>query len=536
MSGEIKFSICFRYCKEHGSFDESLVSLVNRICPPGRNFDSKVMVAIGILRWFFDYQREEIKTLLLSREIHISTGEISNLSEEFLLRFYALHKRHVPQIKALFEKKGGIKLHLDGTGETGNEIVFMAKEGETGITMDAQIIPTENKKYVTAFLQTLKSQYDTPIVVVRDMSKQIRDAVTEVYSGVQQQICHYHFVNNLGKLIFKERYAAFRKRIVKMQILSQLKKMKEKIATMACLASENVIVVAERKWITLAIEHLLISRERSSNYPFVLPYFEIMNRILEVKNMNRRIIEWNKSHNFDICEITEFSKKLDAITSNTDVNTQYTNIKKMWTWFEKVRITLRVGRHLSQNGSDTTPTNAQKMKVDMDTLLTEIDNEGEASGGELLRAAKQITKNCRQHTNELFVEVKDNFGNVVEIMRDNNIEERSHRWSRMHIRRRTGRTRTTNEMAQYGALTAIFSNIENETYIKEILPNVKDFIREIQDITPEEIQRSRKLIRPYACKEMIHSDTKRSNILKEFIDLLEDGYPVENWLSKLNIS
>jgi hypothetical protein len=176
------------------------------------------------------------------------------------------------------------------------------------------------------------------------------------------------------------------------------------------------------------------------------------------------------------------------------------------------------------------------MKVDMDTLLIEIDNEGEASDGELLQAARQITKNCRQHTNELFVEVKDNFCNVVEIMQDNNIEERNHRWSRMHIRRRTGRTRTTNEMAQYGALTTIFSNIKNETYIKEILPNVKDFIREIQDIIPEEIQRSRKLIRPYACKEMIQSDTKRSNILKEFIDLLEDGYSVENWLSGLNIS
>jgi len=78
----------------------------------------------------------------------------------------------------------------------------MEKEGETGITMDAQIIPTENKKYVKAFLQTLKSHYDTPIVVVRDMSKQIRDAVMEVFSEVQQQICHYHFVNNLGKLIF----------------------------------------------------------------------------------------------------------------------------------------------------------------------------------------------------------------------------------------------------------------------------------------------------------------------------------------------
>ncbi|KAF5434110.1 hypothetical protein C5S35_15250 [Candidatus Methanophagaceae archaeon] len=201
-----------------------------------------------------------------------------------------------------------------------------------------------------------------------------------------------------------------------------------------------------------------------------------------------------------------------------------------------MRTTLKVGRHLSQNGSETAPTKAKKMKEDMETILTEIDKEGDASGGELLQAARQITKNCRKHENELFVEVKDNSGNVVEIMRDNNIEERSHRWSRMHIRRRTGRTRTTNEMAQYGALTAIFSNLENETYVNEILSDVKDYIRELQDITPEEIHRSRELIRPYVRKEMIRSDSKRTNLLKEFINLLEDGYSVESWLTKLNFS
>jgi len=60
---------------------------------------------------------------------------------------------------------------------------------------------------------------------------------------------------------------------------------------------------------------------------------------------------------------------------------------------------------------------------------------------------------------------------------------------------------------KYGALAAIFSNLENETYVKEILSDVKDFIREIQDITTGEIHRSRDLIRPYTRKEMIHSDT-----------------------------
>ena len=80
-----------------------------------RTFDTKVVIAIGFLRWLFNYQREGIQLLLESRGIHISTGEISKLSDEFLLRFYVLHKKHYSQMKELFEKKGGYVLHLDGS-------------------------------------------------------------------------------------------------------------------------------------------------------------------------------------------------------------------------------------------------------------------------------------------------------------------------------------------------------------------------------------------------------------------------------------
>jgi len=72
--------------------------------------------------------------------------------------------------------------------------------------------------------------------------------------------------------------------------------------------------------------------------------------------------------------------------------------------------------------------------------------------------------------------------------------------------------------------------------VNEILSDVRDYIRELQDITPEELHRSRALIRPYIRKELIRSDTKRTNLLKEFINLLEDGYSVESWLTKLNFS
>ena len=105
----------------------------------GSDFDPRVTIAVGLLRWLMDYQISEIQILLESRGISISTGEISNLSREFLLRFYCIHRRHMKDME-LKE----YMLHLDGTGESGGEIVFMAKDGITGITMDACIMPSES--------------------------------------------------------------------------------------------------------------------------------------------------------------------------------------------------------------------------------------------------------------------------------------------------------------------------------------------------------------------------------------------------------
>jgi hypothetical protein len=106
LSGERILKTRFKYCKRHGTSNQALISVINRICPSGYAFDSKVMIVVGILRWFFNLQKEEIQLLFAARGTKISTGELSNLSEEFLIRFYALHRRHIPRIKALLDKNG----------------------------------------------------------------------------------------------------------------------------------------------------------------------------------------------------------------------------------------------------------------------------------------------------------------------------------------------------------------------------------------------------------------------------------------------
>ena len=107
-------------------------------------FDPGITMAAGLLRWIMDYQRSEIQIFFKSRGTGISTGEISCLSREFLLKFYCIHRWHMKDLHP-----GEYILHLDGTGESGDEIVFMAKDSITGITMDACIMPSESMEYIT---------------------------------------------------------------------------------------------------------------------------------------------------------------------------------------------------------------------------------------------------------------------------------------------------------------------------------------------------------------------------------------------------
>ena len=64
----------------------------------------------------------------------------------------------------------------------------------------------------------------------------------------------------------------------------------------------------------------------------------------------------------------------------------------------------------------------------------------------------------------------------------------------MHIRRRTGRSKTTKEMTKYVAILAVLSNLENEDYVKTVMGEVDDFVRELQNVTDEELQEARQLI------------------------------------------
>ena len=49
----------------------------------------------------------------------------------------------------------------------------------------------------------IKKVFQDPDAVMRDMTPAIRNSISEVFPGILQIICHYHFVKDLGKNIFR---------------------------------------------------------------------------------------------------------------------------------------------------------------------------------------------------------------------------------------------------------------------------------------------------------------------------------------------
>ena len=83
--------------------------------------------------------------------------------------------------------------------------------------------------------------------------------------------------------------------------------------------------------------------------------------------------------------------------------------------------------------------------------------------------SEKICENCQSRIDELFVEVVNNKGSILDIVRHNALDELNHRWSGMYIQRRIGRSNTSKEITKYDALLVVLSNLENKDYVKLFL-------------------------------------------------------------------
>jgi hypothetical protein len=103
---------------------------------------------------------------------------------------------------------------------------------------------------------------------------------------------------------------------VKTRILAQFGSLKEKLSELNVYY--NILVQAELKWAEIAIEYILMPRERLSGFPFVLPYYEILIRAIEIKKLLKKIIDWNAETKMAVSSVLEFYEKIEKLVMTED--------------------------------------------------------------------------------------------------------------------------------------------------------------------------------------------------------------------------
>jgi hypothetical protein len=315
--------------------------------------------------------------------------------------------------------------------------------------------------------------------------------------------------------------------------------------TLAAIASITIpergsgIMYAEKLWIAIAAEYILHPRSIPSKFPFVLPYFQLLERCMEIEDMLKKIMGWNASHLMKAKDVLDLHAAIVKITRNQSVLEEYRILARTWSWFEKIRKALRVSREMSSGESRKEVVDVSAMGKDLNSAMSAIMEEVKFAGGELGRISKIFENRIEDHREELPSPVIEKDGKTINVVRHNRIEEIGHRWSRMHIRRRTGRSQTSKEMGMFGALTAILSNMENERYIDKILSRI-DFLKEFTSITREEMDKAKKLIRPNPCEPVIRKDGKRKPILDALVKILEiheelSEKELKTWIESIKI-
>ncbi len=218
--GEVLFKETVKYCPScNGVFGSERLS---KLVADYANFSFEIIEFVGRKLFIEHCTEDKVLKALMERNVNISPREISVLGRKFILYLAQAHKDKESEVKGLIQKKGGYIGHLDGTCDGASPHFFCAVEEELKLVLLSRKIPSESIDAITPILRDLDAAYGKPLGIVCDMSKAIIGAVEEVFPGLPIFICHFHFLRDLGKDLFKMEYdllgASFRDFNVKIML------------------------------------------------------------------------------------------------------------------------------------------------------------------------------------------------------------------------------------------------------------------------------------------------------------------------------
>ena len=198
-------------------------SQLRSLAPDKCTYGFDVIEYIGNELFVHCRNEREIREALNARNIFVSEREIGYLGRKFVVYLALAHGESQEKLLQSMEKRGGYILHVDGTCEGDSPHLFCGMDGISEWVLDNIKIPSEKKELLIPFFRRIRNHYNDPVALVHDMGIGILSAVEEVFPGIPDYICHFHFLRDVGKDLFLDDYQIIIARLRKYKVRTLLR-------------------------------------------------------------------------------------------------------------------------------------------------------------------------------------------------------------------------------------------------------------------------------------------------------------------------
>jgi hypothetical protein len=479
-------------CKREYPYEE-----INEIVPRHSNYVYDIIVEVGLERFQRNRQNKEIQKNIQNRYgLALPESSVNDLANRFLDYLAAAHYANVRDIRQMLNDNGGYVGHFDGTCEVGTDILFTAIDEISGIVLLTRRIPTENVKDIKEFLKKCRKFFGNPLVTMRDLSNNIALARDEVFGDVPDLICQYHFLENVGKALFKKTHQELTCLLRKLKIRQGLKSLRNGFVRRSKsippipekefnellknpdkqLQFDNVVL---RKYLTHFIFRWLddySSELKGEYFPFDQPILVFYRRCVEVYDLLHELSAAPSSlKKRERQTLASIVRVLEPVKSDVNLVKNAQDLEKEVDIFEELRDILRFKRTdgkpiLRQRPPSSTIKDVSQIEERLKEFHQQLETRTSANDHAIARSSEIIIKYLDKYSEKLVGHLITLPERNQEILLDrtNNISE--HRFGKTKIgwRRKLGTKKLTRHVQAARHEEFLVANLDRQDYINVV--------------------------------------------------------------------
>jgi hypothetical protein len=485
-------------CEREGSLVTRRAPALTELVPPKSTVGYDILVYVGIQRFVGHRQREEIRASLAQEHgIHLSSGEISELGQRFLLYLEALHRDSAPALRAVLAADGGWPLHLDATGEDGRGTLLVALAGWRRWVLGAWKIPTERADAIQPRLEEVAAQFGPPCAIMRDLGRAVTEAASGLVKTLERSIpvlaCHLHFLRDVGTDLLGEGHDKLRNLFRHLQVRKDLRwfarEQGHRLGTALDQARDGFRIwqseplaeprlpggcagmVAVRSLAQWALDYAADGKDQG--FPFDLPYLDLYVRCLHVAWAVDAFLRHPPADR----KVVKALQRLDRILRPIDAHVVLGQVAKRLSeraqLFTELRDALRLTEEEETGGPDASQTqqtlhDIRKAGDDLaDSLRQRRPERGPAQDAR--QAIDIVLTHLQRHGNSLWghaIPMPVQLGGGVRLVdRTNNILEGFFHTMKHGERRRSGRKNLAQDFERLPPAAALAANLTRPDYV-----------------------------------------------------------------------